>query len=75
MQDDFTIDELIDQNRSVVAVCRSCREEARFDLLETRRAFGGAMRLNRIALRVLCENCGAADCSVIVSAPHAGERR
>lgn len=69
MHQDYTVDQLIEERRTVTAICRSCREEAWLDLEQARQHFGGGMWLNRIALRIICEDCGSGDCNVVVSPP------
>ena len=69
LTDANTIDELLSRHARATAVCRTCGTQAAVDLDLMRRNFGGSGALRRVALRIVCTGCGAADCSIVVTPP------
>jgi hypothetical protein len=69
VSDANTIDELLSRHARATAVCRTCGTQAAVDLDLMRRSFGGNGALRRIAYRIVCTGCGAADCSIVVTPP------
>ncbi|WP_421850922.1 hypothetical protein [Oricola sp.] len=67
LSDHSTIGELEAAGANVTAICRSCGTAASVNLRTMRLSFGAATPLRRIALRIACTGCGAADCSVHVT--------
>jgi hypothetical protein len=68
-EDEKTLNDLIARDMQAVAYCRSCGGRTPIDLHHMRNLHNGTVSLRRLSLKIICLNCGAADCSAIVSAP------
>lgn len=64
-----TLGELISLGHTLTAVCIPCNQHTVLDLENLKDRYGEDARVRRVALKLVCEECGRRDGDILVT-PH-----